>query len=79
MASQLMFETMIHKPKRQSATVTRLHAEGLIWSTLGAYAKALAPVTGPLLEAIGEVADAIDRAGRQSRPFEPRWEQLEEE
>jgi hypothetical protein len=79
MASQLRFETMTHKPKRQSPTVTPFEAEGCIWSTLGAYAKALAPVTGPLLEAIGEVADAIERVGRQNRALEPPWEQLEEE
>lgn len=36
------------------------------WTSLAAYCQELAPVAGPLLSAVGDTADAVDRAGRQS-------------
>jgi hypothetical protein len=38
----------------------------------------LAPVAGPLLDAIGQTANAIDRAERQSRSLEAAWKELKE-
>lgn len=36
------------------------------WTSLASYCNELAPVAGPLLGAIGETANAVDRAGRQT-------------
>jgi len=36
------------------------------WTSLATYCQELAPVAGPLLSAVGDTADAVDRAGRQS-------------
>jgi hypothetical protein len=36
------------------------------WTALSAYCQELAPVAGPLLSAVGDTADAVDRAGRSS-------------
>jgi hypothetical protein len=37
------------------------------WTSLSSYCQELAPVAGPLLAAIGDTADAVDRAGRQTK------------
>jgi hypothetical protein len=36
------------------------------WTALSTYCQELAPVAGPLLSAVGDTADAVDRAGRSS-------------
>jgi len=36
------------------------------WTALSSYCQELAPVAGPLLSAMGDTADAVDRAGRSS-------------
>jgi hypothetical protein len=36
------------------------------WTALATYCQELAPVAGPLLSAVGDTADAVDRAGRSS-------------
>jgi hypothetical protein len=36
------------------------------WTALASYCQELAPVAGPLLTAVGDTADAVDRAGRSS-------------
>lgn len=36
------------------------------WTTLAAYCSELAPVTGPLLKALGDTASAIERASSTS-------------
>lgn len=36
------------------------------WTTLATYCSELAPVTGPLLNALGETASAIERADRST-------------
>ena len=70
---------MSNKPKRGSrsalATATSLHS---IWGTIASYATEIAPVAGPLLDAIGQTANAIDRAERQSKSLEAAWEEVEE-
>jgi hypothetical protein len=38
--------------------------------SIAAYADALAPVAGQLLEAIGATASAIDQAGKRLKPIE---------
>jgi hypothetical protein len=40
------------------------------WLTLAAYANALAPVAGQLLEAIGATASAIEQAGKKLTTIE---------
>lgn len=45
------------------------------WGTLACYASELAPVAGPLLDAIGQTASAIDRAELSSRCLEGAWEE----
>jgi len=42
------------------------------WTTLSAYASELAPVAGPLLGAVADTADAIDRAGTQTKSLTVR-------
>lgn len=37
------------------------------WSHLASYCQELAPVAGPLLSAVGDTAEAVDRAGRQTK------------
>jgi len=44
--------------------------EESIWGTIASYANELAPLAGPLLAAIGQTAEAIDRAEQRSRCFE---------
>ncbi|MFZ9655506.1 MAG: hypothetical protein ACO29V_07665 [Limnohabitans sp.] len=36
------------------------------WTALASYCQELAPVAGPLLSAVGDTAEAVDRAGRSS-------------
>lgn len=36
------------------------------WVALASYCQELAPVAGPLLSAVGDTAEAVDRAGRSS-------------
>ena len=36
------------------------------WTALSTYCQELAPVAGPLLSAVGDTAEAVDRAGRSS-------------
>ena len=49
------------------------------WTTLSAYASELAPVAGPLLTAVSDTANAIDRAGSQTHALTLRAETLERE
>ena len=59
---------MTNKPTRRlSAEVARATTERGIWSTVATYAKELAPVAGPLLEAIGHTALAVERAEHSNR------------
>jgi hypothetical protein len=37
------------------------------WATLASYCQELAPVAGPLLGAVGDTAEAVERAGRQTK------------
>jgi hypothetical protein len=69
---------MSNKPKRRSRSAYRATSSDSFWSTIASYANELAPVAGPLLDAIGQTADAIDRAERQSRSLEAAWEELKE-
>jgi hypothetical protein len=44
------------------------------WETVSTYCSHLAPVTGPLLAALGDTADALDNASRRTpapRRFDP--------
>lgn len=52
-----------------------LPPEGGFWTTIATFATELAPMAGPLLEAIGNTAQAIDRADRRNRCLEAegRW------
>ena len=36
------------------------------WTSLASYCQELAPVAGPLLSAVGNTAEAVERAGRQT-------------
>jgi hypothetical protein len=40
------------------------------WGSIAAYARELAPVAGPLLEAIGQTAGAIERVEQSNRCLE---------
>jgi hypothetical protein len=72
---------MTNKPSRQRASaVARATTESGIWSTIAIYAIELAPVVGPLLEAIGKTTMAVDRAENRNRCLaaeleEQEWEQ----
>ena len=37
------------------------------WTSLASYCQELAPVAGPLLDAVGNTAEAVERAGRQTK------------
>ena len=37
------------------------------WTSLATYCQELAPVAGPLLAAVGDTADAVDRANRPTK------------
>ena len=69
---------MSHKPKRRTSSTISASAQDNFWSTIAAYSSELAHVAGPLLEAIGQTANAIERAERQTRALEAAWEELEE-
>lgn len=69
---------MTNKPKRRSSSAVPVPLQGGFWSTIAAYTSELAPVAGPLLDAIGQTATAIDRAERQTRALEAAWEELEQ-
>jgi len=47
------------------------------WTSLASYCNELAPVAGPLLGAIGETANAVDRAGRQTQSLRASSRTLE--
>lgn len=40
------------------------------WNTLATFCNELAPVTGPLLQALGDTAGAIERADRAASALE---------
>ena len=69
---------MTHKTKRRRSSATPVAAQDNFWSTIAAYSSELAQVAGPLLEAISQTANAIERAECQSRALEAAWEELEE-
>lgn len=66
---------MSNKPTRRSRSALKTTSIDSIWTTIASYANELAPVAGPLLDAIGQTADAIDRAERQHRSIEVEWEE----
>ncbi|MCT0218237.1 hypothetical protein KQ304_04350 [Synechococcus sp. CS-1329] len=68
---------MSHKPKRRRSSTISASAQDNFWSTVAAYSSELAHVAGPLLEAIGQTANAIERADRQNRALEAAWEEWE--
>ncbi len=41
------------------------------WTTIATFCRELAPISGPLLDCIGQTAAAIDRAGSQSQAPRP--------
>ena len=55
---------------RRSITRSTAGAEGSIWGTIASYANELAPVAGPLLAAIGQTAEAIERVKQRNRCIE---------
>ncbi|MFM8524391.1 MAG: hypothetical protein ACKOCM_02025 [Cyanobacteriota bacterium] len=68
---------MTTKPSRRGSTaLTRTTgSSSSFWGTLASYASELATVAGPLLEAIGQTANAIERAERRNRLLEAGWEE----
>ena len=63
---------------RSTTTGTNSNSNSF-WGTLAGYASELAPVAGPLLDAIGQTANAIDRAEQRSRYLEAAAPEEEEE
>lgn len=62
---------MTTKPSRRCSTAfIRASTESDIWSTIATYANELAPVAGPLIEAMGNSASAIDRAMQRNHCVE---------
>ena len=55
---------------RRSITPSTAGLEENIWGTIASYANELAPVAGPLLAAIGQTAEAINRAEQRNRCLE---------
>ena len=55
---------------RRSITRSTAGSDGSIWATIASYANEFAPVAGPLLAAIGQTAEAIDRAEQRNRCLE---------
>lgn len=47
------------------------------WSSLATYCQELAPVAGPLLGAVGETANAVERANRQTKALRSATRTLE--
>ncbi len=70
---------MSNKPKRRNCSAHRTTSSDSFWSTIASYANELAPVAGPLLDAIGQTANAIDRVERQSKSLEAAWEEVDED
>ena len=72
---------MTNKPKRRRTRNTPapapVYTESGFWGTIATYASELAPVAGPLLDAIGQTAMAIDRAERRNRSLEAGLRLLE--
>jgi hypothetical protein len=69
---------MGHKSKRRTSSTIKSTAQDNFWGTVAAYSSELANVAGPLLAAIGQTANAIERAERHNRALEAAWEELEE-
>ena len=70
---------MTNRPtRRRSAQVARVTTENGIWSAIATYAKELAPVAGPLLEAISHTAMAVERAEHSKRCLVAELEEEEE-
>ena len=69
---------MSHKPKRRTSSTISAFAQDNFWSAIAAYSSELAHVAGPLLDAIGQTANAIERAERQNRALEAASEEWEE-
>ena len=69
---------MSHKPKRRTCSTISASTQDNFWSTVAAYSSELAHVAGPLLEAISQTANAIERAERQNRALEGAWEEWDE-
>ena len=70
-------ETMTNRSSRSgrravSRVITRSTSrnEESIWGTIASYANELAPVAGLLLAAIGQTAEAINRAEQRNRCLE---------
>ncbi len=62
---------MTNKPtRRRSTAFIQASTESGIWSTIATYAYELAPVAGPLIEAMGKSASAIDRAMKRNHCVE---------
>ena len=70
---------MSTKPTRRRTTaISRSTNSNSFWGTLAGYANELAPVAGPLLDAIGQTANAIDRAEQRGRCVKAAAEAAEE-
>ena len=69
---------MGNKQKRHTSSTITATAQNSFWSTVAAYSWELAQVAGPLLEAISQTSNAIERAERQTRGLEAIWEELEQ-
>jgi len=69
---------MSHKQKRRTSSTISAPAQDSFWSTVAAYSSELAHVAGPLLEAIGQTASAIERAERQTRALNAAWQEWED-
>ena len=68
-------ETMTNRSRRggmsrRSITPRTAGLEENIWGTIASYANELAPVAGLLLAAIGQTAEAINRAEQRNRCLE---------
>ena len=78
---------MTNKPRRRRSLNSQApvpapsrapaYPESGFWGTIATYASELAPVAGPLLDAIGQTATAIDRAERRNRSLEAEIRLLE--
>lgn len=53
---------MTNKPTRRRTAAITPTASTSFWGTVSSYASELAPVAGPLLNAIGDTAGAMGRA-----------------
>ena len=69
---------MSHKTKGRNSSTISASAQDNFWGTVAAYSSELAHVAGPLLEAISQTANAIERAERQNRALEAAWEEWDE-